>query len=168
MIHEAVRETMQRIETSMETRLRGKDDEGNERDGDQNRTTGNMLYGSFVHRETRPIDGIPDPHFHIHCYTFNATYDPVEARWKAGQFGNIKRDGPLYEAIFHERLAEKDSGGRAGLSANGPQFRARQHEPGVGRKVLEAKSTYRATGTRKIHDSGRQGAGAHEADRDGF
>jgi len=122
MIHEAVMETMARIETSMETRLRGKDEDGNERDGDENRTTGNMVYGSFVHRETRPIDGIPDPHYHIHCYTFNATYDQAEQRWKAGQFGNIKRDGPLYEAIFHERLAEKIEAAGLGIRRTDKHF----------------------------------------------
>src|SRR5262249_41504973 len=30
-----------------------------------------------------------------------------EGRWKAGAFGNIKRDAPFYEAAFHARLAEK-------------------------------------------------------------
>ena len=107
MIHESFKETMAAIEANMETRLRGKDEDGNERDDDQNRITGNMVYASFVHRETRPIDGKVDPHFHIHGYVFNATYDEVEQRWKAGQLGNIKRDAPLYEAIWHARIAEK-------------------------------------------------------------
>ena len=34
------------------------------------------------------------------------TFDPEEER-KAGEFGNIKRDAPFYEAAFHARLAEK-------------------------------------------------------------
>jgi hypothetical protein len=50
---------------------------------------------------------MPDPHYHIHAFTFNATHDPEEDRWKAGEFGNIKRDAPFYEAAFHARLAEK-------------------------------------------------------------
>ncbi|MBV8329760.1 MAG: relaxase domain-containing protein [Verrucomicrobia bacterium] len=65
------------------------------------------LYAWFVHRETRPIDGIPDPHFHNHAYVFHATFDAEEKRWKAGQFGNLKADGPFYEAAFHARLASK-------------------------------------------------------------
>ena len=44
----------------------------------------------WSHRETRPIDGIPDLHYHIHAYVFNATFDRDENRWKAGQFMNIK------------------------------------------------------------------------------
>jgi conjugative relaxase-like TrwC/TraI family protein len=122
MVHEAVRETMAAVEANMETRLRGKDEDGNERDGDENRTTGNMLYGSFVHRETRPIEGVPDPHYHIHCYAFNATFDEVEQRWKAGQFGDIKKDGPLYEAIFHARLAEKINAAGFGIRRTDHNF----------------------------------------------
>jgi hypothetical protein len=37
-----------------------------------------MVYAAFVHMVSRPIDGIPDPHYHIHGYVFNATFDPVE------------------------------------------------------------------------------------------
>ena len=37
-------------------------------DQDDNRTVANMVYAAFVHRETRPIGGIPDPHYHIHAF----------------------------------------------------------------------------------------------------
>jgi conjugative relaxase-like TrwC/TraI family protein len=100
MVKEAFDETMADIEARMETRVRIG---GPDRD----RITGNALYAWFVHREIRPIDGIPDPHFHIHAYVFNATFDAEEKRWKAGQFGNLKADGPFYEAAFHARLASK-------------------------------------------------------------
>jgi conjugative relaxase-like TrwC/TraI family protein len=86
MVKEAFNETMADIEARMETRVRIG---GPDRD----RITGNALYAWFVHRETRPIDGIPDPHFHIHAYVFNATFDAEEKRWKAGQFGNLRRMG---------------------------------------------------------------------------
>jgi hypothetical protein len=76
------------IESRMETRVRGKGENGEERD--YNRTTRNLVYASFVHTVTRPIDGIPDPHYHIHGFTFNATFDAQENRWKAGQFMNRK------------------------------------------------------------------------------
>jgi conjugative relaxase-like TrwC/TraI family protein len=105
MIHESFRETMLDVENRMETRVRGKGEDGQVRN--EERTTGNLIYASFVHTETRPIDGIPDPHYHIHAFAFNATFDPEEERWKAGEFGNIKRDAPFYEAAFHARLAEK-------------------------------------------------------------
>src|ERR1700756_3813221 len=74
---------------------------------DWDRTTGNAVYAWFVHRETRPINGMPDPHFHIHSYVFNATFDSEEQRWKAGQFMNLKADAPFYEAAFNARLASK-------------------------------------------------------------
>jgi conjugative relaxase-like TrwC/TraI family protein len=105
IIHESFKETMLDIENRMETRVRGKGEDGQVRN--EERITGNLIYASFVHTETRPIDGIPDPHYHIHAFTFNATFDPEEERWKAGEFGNIKRDAPFYEAAFHARLAEK-------------------------------------------------------------
>ena len=65
MIHESFRETMLDIESRMETRVRGKGEDGEERNDE--RTTRNLVYASFVHTETRPIDGIPDPHYHIHA-----------------------------------------------------------------------------------------------------
>src|SRR5271166_14076 len=105
MIHEAFRETMVDVEDRIETRVRGADEGGNQRD--ENRTTGNLVYAAFVHSVSRPIDGIPDPHCHIHCYVFNATFDPVERRWKAGQFMNLKADAPFFEAAFNSRVAEK-------------------------------------------------------------
>jgi len=105
MINDAFRETMVDIEARMETRVRGADEDGNQRD--ENRTTGNMVYAAFVHTVTRRINGIPDPQYHIHCYVFNATFDPVEERWKAGQFMNLKADAPFFEAAFNARLADK-------------------------------------------------------------
>ena len=91
MLCEAAAETMSAVEANMETRLRGEDEEGRNRD-DENRTTGNMVYAAFLHRETRPIEVKCDPHAHIHCYAFNAIFDHEENRWKAAPFGNIKSD----------------------------------------------------------------------------
>ena len=104
MIQTAFKETMGDIERRMEARVRGKDEEGLARDED--RVTGNLVYAAFTHRVTRPVDGVPDPHYHIHAFVFNATYDEFEPRWKAGQFGNVKRDAPFYEAAFNARLAK--------------------------------------------------------------
>src|SRR6202007_429816 len=104
MIQSAFKETMADIERRMEGRVRGKDEEGFLRDED--RVTGNLIYTAFTHTVTRPVGGVPDPHYHIHAFVFNATYDEVEARWKAGQFGNIKRDAPFYEAAFNARLGK--------------------------------------------------------------
>jgi len=55
MIIEAVDEAMAAIEARMETKVR----KGYQHD---NRLNPNMVYAKFVHGETRPVDGIPDPH----------------------------------------------------------------------------------------------------------
>ena len=94
----AVAATMVDMEAEMQTRVRvgGKNED---------RTTGNMAWGEFVHFTARPVDGIPDPHLHAHCFVFNTTWDGSESRWKAGQFAGLKRDAPYFEAVFHSRLA---------------------------------------------------------------
>jgi conjugative relaxase-like TrwC/TraI family protein len=110
-IEEAVRSTMEYVEARMETRVRGKRSRGRDHD----RITGNLVYAAFTHTVTRPIDGIPDPHLHVHCYVANVTFDAVENRWKAGQFGNLKADAPFYEAAFHTIVAEKLSAAGYGI-----------------------------------------------------
>ena len=97
---ESVDETMREMETEMKTRVRksGKNDD---------RMTGNMVWGEFVHFTARPVDGIPDPHLHAHCFVFNTTWDKDEGAWKAGQFSDLKRDAPYFEAKFHSRLAQR-------------------------------------------------------------
>ena len=97
---ESVDATMQDIEAEMQTRVRA-------RGGREDRTTGNMVWGEFVHTTARPVEGVPDPHLHAHCFVFNATWDDKESRWKAGQFAGVKRDAPFFEAVFHSRLARK-------------------------------------------------------------
>lgn len=97
---EAVDETMRGIESEMKTRVRV----GGE---SSDRETRNLVWATFIHTTTRPVDGIPDPHLHAHCFAFNATWDPVEKRWKAGQFGDLKRDARYFEAYFHALLTAK-------------------------------------------------------------
>jgi conjugative relaxase-like TrwC/TraI family protein len=94
----AVHSTMADIETGMQTRVRVKGK-------NENRLTGNIAYGEFTHFTTRPIDGVPDPHSHSHCFVFNGTFDQEERKWKAGQFQQIKQDALYYEAVFHGKLA---------------------------------------------------------------
>jgi conjugative relaxase-like TrwC/TraI family protein len=105
LITDAVKETMAELELEMKTRVRGRDAAGRPRD--EERVTGNMVYAAFVHELGRPVDGVPDPHFHVHCYVLNATYDAEEKRWKAGYFRDLKRDAPYWEAAFHGRVASK-------------------------------------------------------------
>jgi len=94
----SVKDTMQELEAEVKTRVR--------RGGaNEERTTGNLVYGEFVHLTSRPVGGVPDPHLHAHCFVFNATHDQVEDKWKAAQFRDVVRDAPYWEAAFHARLS---------------------------------------------------------------
>lgn len=94
----AVEKTMQDLEREVQTRVR--------RSGaKESRTAGNLVWAEFVHRTSRPVDGLPDPHLHAHCFVFNACWDGKENRFKAIDLGDIKRDAPYFEAAFHARLA---------------------------------------------------------------
>ncbi|MAT50217.1 MAG: hypothetical protein CMK32_03415 [Porticoccaceae bacterium] len=94
----AVDETMREMEAEMMTRVR----RGHQ---DTNRTTGNMAWAEFIHTTSRPVDGLPDPQLHAHVFVFNTTWDQKENRWKAGQFRELKRDAPYFQAAFRVRLA---------------------------------------------------------------
>ena len=98
---ESVHETMLDIEVDTQTRVRkqGQYDD---------RHTGELIWTNFVHQTARAVAGNPpDPHLHCHCFTFNATWDDTEERFKAGQFHNIKKDMPYHQARFQKRLADK-------------------------------------------------------------
>ncbi len=94
----AVDSTMTEMEAEAKTRIR-------KSGANEDRTTGNLAWGEFIHLTARPEDGVPDPHLHAHCFVFNATYDSDEKRWKALQIGDLKRDAPYFEAVFHSKLA---------------------------------------------------------------
>jgi conjugative relaxase-like TrwC/TraI family protein len=97
---ESVDETMREMEAEMKTRVRmgGKDED---------RFSGNMVWAEFIHTTSRPVDGVPDPQLHAHCFVFNTTWDDEELRWKAGQFSELKRDAPYFQAAFRVRLANR-------------------------------------------------------------
>jgi hypothetical protein len=123
----SVNETMDDAEADMQCRVRVGG-------ADFDRRTGNMVRASFHHTTARPVDydafmarlgpdaevpqwlsaanGTipPDMQEHRHVFVFNATEDPEEARIKAGQFANIKRDGEYYTAVFYAKLASKLQG----------------------------------------------------------
>src|ERR1700675_478243 len=126
MIAEALDETMATIEARMETKVR----KGYQQD---NRVSPNIVYAKFVHGETRPIDGIPDPHYHIHVFAMNATFDEVEKEWKALEVGNTVGDRTFYEAHFHHLLATK-------LETSGYGIRRTEHHfelSSVSRELVE-------------------------------
>ncbi|MBE7172365.1 MAG: relaxase domain-containing protein [Williamsia sp.] len=96
-----VTETMRTIEADSKTRVR----KGGAYD---DRPTGELIWSHFVHQTARPVEGLsPDPHLHSHCFVFNATWDDDEKQIKAGQFRDIKRDMPYYQAYFHKALSDK-------------------------------------------------------------
>ncbi|WP_240543497.1 MobF family relaxase [Spirosoma foliorum] len=97
----SVRATMLDIEADAQTRVR--------KNGmDEDRSTGELIWADFIHQTARPVDrSVPDPHLHCHSFVFNVTWDVVEQQFKAGQFRDIKRDMPYYQARFHKRLADK-------------------------------------------------------------
>jgi conjugative relaxase-like TrwC/TraI family protein len=140
---EAVSETMRQMESDMKTRVRA-------HGADEDRKTGNLVWGEFIHFTARPVEGRPDPHLHAHCYAFNATYDTLEEKWKAGQFGDIKRDAEYYEAAFHARLAKKvgDLGYSVGRSGEWWEIK------GLSRETLEKFSQR----TVKIEAAAKEGA----------
>lgn len=95
---ESVAATMDDVESEMAARVR----KGYRYD---NRRTGNIAYGLFVHFTARPVNSIPDPHLHAHCFVHNLTFDEDEQQWKAGQFRLLKQCAPEFEAMFHARLS---------------------------------------------------------------
>jgi conjugative relaxase-like TrwC/TraI family protein len=100
----SVQETMQDVEADSKTRIRKKGQY-------DDRETGELAWAEFIHQTARPVDGsMPDPHLHAHCFAFNVTWDAKEKQFKAGQFRDIKRDMPYYEARFHKRLADHLTG----------------------------------------------------------
>jgi conjugative relaxase-like TrwC/TraI family protein len=96
----AVDETMRAMEAEMQCKVR--------RGGlHEDRRTGELLYSKFFHRDSRPINGLSDPHWHVHCFLHNATFDPVEERWKAGQFRGLIADKGYFQEYFHTQLAQR-------------------------------------------------------------
>src|SRR5690242_6627828 len=97
---QSVNQTMREVESDMKTRIR-------KNGANENRQTGNMIWADFVHFTARPVNGVSDPHLHMHCYAFNTTWDEQEKKWKAGQFRDLKADAPYYEAVFHARFSKQ-------------------------------------------------------------
>ncbi len=97
----SVNAVMKVIEADCQTRVR--------KDGAfHNRATKELVWAEFMHQTARPTDGQPpDPHLHMHCFTFNMTWDEEEKRIKAGDFAEIKRDMPYYQALFHKVFSDK-------------------------------------------------------------
>jgi TrwC relaxase len=97
-----VDETIEAMESEMQCKIR--------KGGlEEDRRTGELLYSKFFHRDSRPIDGLSDPHWHGHCFLHNATFDSVEKRWKAGQFRDLIADKGYFQEYFHTLLVQLDT-----------------------------------------------------------
>ena len=129
---QAVIEAMAAVERDMKTRVRMG---GKETD----RVTGNMAWGEFLHKTGRPVDGIPDPHLHVHAYAMNVTWDPVEKRFKAAQIGDLKGEATYYEAVFHNALARGLSQLGYGIERKDQFFEV----AGIGRELINRFSRRR-------------------------
>ena len=94
---EAVQETLTEIEAVVETRIRA--------DGrkDENRITGNMVAAVVTHDASRALD----PQLHTHLCVMNATYDPVEKRWKGVQPSNFYRYQSFFREVSYNKLAQR-------------------------------------------------------------
>jgi conjugative relaxase-like TrwC/TraI family protein len=70
----------------------------------EDRVTGNLVGAAFQHTSSRALD----PQLHTHFTLFNATFDPVEKRWKAlqtsGMFGAIRYATAVYRNELSARL----------------------------------------------------------------
>jgi conjugative relaxase-like TrwC/TraI family protein len=67
------------------------------------RLTGNFVAALFTHDTSRALD----PHLHTHCIVFNATFDPVEDRWKALQNYELLRARKFAENVYYHELARE-------------------------------------------------------------
>ena len=161
----AVNETMLEIEQNAATRVRA-------RGRNENRLTGNLIWGTFTHEEARPVGGIPDPHLHQHVYVFNATYDQKEGKFKAAQFGDIKANAPYFEAVFHSRLADKLQQAGYQIERNEKHFEIKGFERSTiekfSNRTREINKKANELGLTYAEDMGKLGAITRESKRTGY
>ena len=122
-LHEkAVRQAMLELEKLAGARIRKS---GQKAD----RVTGNIVTATFRHETSRELD----PHLHTHCVVFNATFDPVENRWKALEPAAMYRAHRYATNLYRHELSK-------GLRALGYEIQnhARGFEiKGVPQSVIE-------------------------------
>jgi conjugative relaxase-like TrwC/TraI family protein len=92
----AVRIAARELEAFGATRVR--------KDGaSEHRLTGNFVSALFTHDTSRALD----PHLHTHCIVFNATYDPIENRWKALENYEMLRARKFAENVYYHELCRE-------------------------------------------------------------
>lgn len=83
---------------------------------DEDRLTGEFVAVTVRHDCSRALD----PQLHTHLVLFNATYDPMERRWKALQAGQIFDAMRFFTEVYRSELA-------AGLKDLGYRLRQTRH-----------------------------------------
>ncbi|WP_425400410.1 MobF family relaxase [Aeoliella sp.] len=102
ILREAVHETMRHdVEPLMQRRVR----QGKHASSKQRTATGKLIYADFLHKTSRPVDGQPDPHLHVHAFVINWTED--NGKHYAAELEEIVRQRPSLQAKFDARLARK-------------------------------------------------------------
>ena len=91
----AVRNAMVELEKFAQTRVR-------KAKRNDSRVTRNLVAACFRHETSRELD----PHLHTHCVVFNATFDPVEGRWKALQTEGMYRAQKFVENLYFHELGK--------------------------------------------------------------
>lgn len=91
---QAVNEALRQLQSFAATRVR--------KHGEcTDRLTGNIVAAVFQHETSRALD----PHLHSHCILFNATFDPVEKKWKALQNYEMLAAQKFVENVYYHELA---------------------------------------------------------------
>jgi conjugative relaxase-like TrwC/TraI family protein len=99
-ITKSVKFTMAEVEKNIQCRVR---DQGKK----ENRVTGNLVYGYFLHKNSRPINGYSDPQLHVHAVVMNLTFDSVDKKWKAVELRDKLENREYYNSIFNSNLANR-------------------------------------------------------------
>lgn len=67
--------------------------------------TGNLIYADFLHKTSRPVDGMADPHLHIHAFVMNHTTDGEQHY--AAELEEVYAQLPSLQAKFDARAIAK-------------------------------------------------------------
>lgn len=86
------------------------------------RVTGSIVAACFQHDTSRALD----PHLHTHCVVFNATFDPVENRWKALQTAGMYRVQKFAENVYFHELSKGLRGLGYEIANNARNFEIKQ------------------------------------------
>ena len=101
-LRETVRETMAKdVEPLIHRRVR----DGANANTTNRKQTGNMVYADFLHKTSRPVDGVVDPHLHCHAFALNITME--KNRCFAAEYAEAMRQLPSLQAKFDARLAKR-------------------------------------------------------------